>query len=145
MHQHSIDCCMLPCMQVRHGSKTLAMLACYILQHSANAYRQYWQCISATYCSQPWECATYIPFSHPRDACCVSSMHAEMSPDQFLRTCHPHPFCVICEQAKRGSLRDTDAVDLLAAVFKGVLDQTRVEPQVGGSGPVRLGSVGCDG
>lgn len=33
-------------------------------------------------------------------------------------------------QAKRGGLANTDAVDMLAAVFKGVLEQTKVEPEV---------------
>ena len=33
-------------------------------------------------------------------------------------------------QAKRGGLRDTDAVDLLSAVFKGVLLQTKIDPKV---------------
>ena len=36
----------------------------------------------------------------------------------------------VCLQAKRGGLRDTDAVDLLATVFKAVLAQTKVEPEV---------------
>lgn len=31
-------------------------------------------------------------------------------------------------QAKRGGLKDTDAVDLLSTVFKAVLDRTRINP-----------------
>lgn len=31
-------------------------------------------------------------------------------------------------QAKRGGLKDTDAVDLLATVFKAVLEQSRINP-----------------
>jgi hypothetical protein len=33
-------------------------------------------------------------------------------------------------QAKRGGLKDTDAIDLMATVFKATLDRTGVEPQV---------------
>lgn len=42
-------------------------------------------------------------------------------------------------KAKRGGLRDTDAVDLLATVFKAVLDQTRIEPEA--IGDIVIGSV----
>ncbi|KAG2490550.1 hypothetical protein HYH03_010944 [Edaphochlamys debaryana] len=42
-------------------------------------------------------------------------------------------------KAKRGGLRDTDAVDLLATVFKAVLERTRVEP--GAIGDIVIGSV----
>jgi hypothetical protein len=33
-------------------------------------------------------------------------------------------------QAKRGGLRDTDATDLLATVFKAVLNKTSLDPKV---------------
>lgn len=33
-------------------------------------------------------------------------------------------------QAKRGGLRNTDATDLMATVFKAVLDKTSVDPKV---------------
>ena len=39
-------------------------------------------------------------------------------------------------QARRGGLKDTDAVDLLATVFKGVLEKTQVDPQVRGWGAI---------
>lgn len=42
-------------------------------------------------------------------------------------------------KAKRGGLKDTDAIDLLATVYKAVLDQTKVEPQA--IGDVVIGSV----
>lgn len=45
----------------------------------------------------------------------------------------PHPLAWIVAvllQAKRGGLKDTDAVDLLATVFKGVLAQTKINPAV---------------
>lgn len=42
-------------------------------------------------------------------------------------------------KAKRGGLKDTDAVDLLATVFKGVLERTGVEPGV--IGDIVVGSV----
>ena len=35
-------------------------------------------------------------------------------------------------KAKRGGLANTDAIDMLTAVLKGVLDQTRIDPKVGG-------------
>ena len=37
---------------------------------------------------------------------------------------------ILPSQAKRGGLKDTDAIDLLATVFKAVLERTHVEPQV---------------
>jgi hypothetical protein len=33
-------------------------------------------------------------------------------------------------QAKRGGLKDTDAVELLSTVFKAVIDKTGVDPRV---------------
>ncbi|MEW5311642.1 MAG: hypothetical protein WDW38_003339 [Sanguina aurantia] len=42
-------------------------------------------------------------------------------------------------KAKRGGLRDTDAVDLLATVFKGVLAQTKIDPA--DIGDIVVGSV----
>ncbi|GFR42599.1 hypothetical protein Agub_g3530 [Astrephomene gubernaculifera] len=42
-------------------------------------------------------------------------------------------------KAKRGGLKDTDAVDLLATVFKAVLERTRVEPEA--LGDIVIGSV----
>ena len=42
-------------------------------------------------------------------------------------------------QARRGGLKDTDAIDLLSTVFKAVLDTTGVEPQV------RQGASGGEG
>ncbi|EFJ53073.1 hypothetical protein VOLCADRAFT_102696 [Volvox carteri f. nagariensis] len=42
-------------------------------------------------------------------------------------------------KARRGGLKDTDAVDLLATVFKAVLDRTGVEPQA--IGDIVIGSV----
>jgi acetyl-CoA acyltransferase 1 len=42
-------------------------------------------------------------------------------------------------QARRGGLRDTDAVDLLATVYRATLDRTRVEPAA--LGDVVVGSV----
>lgn len=42
-------------------------------------------------------------------------------------------------KAKRGGLKDTDAVDLLATVFKGVIERTGVEP--GDIGDIVVGSV----
>ncbi|KAG1672421.1 hypothetical protein FOA52_013206 [Chlamydomonas sp. UWO 241] len=45
------------------------------------------------------------------------------------------PLC----KAKRGGLRDTDAIDMLAAVMKGVLDQTGVNPA--DIGDIVIGSV----
>lgn len=42
-------------------------------------------------------------------------------------------------KAKRGGLKDTDAVDLLATVFKAVLEKTRIEPEV--IGDIVIGSV----
>lgn len=42
-------------------------------------------------------------------------------------------------QAKRGGLKDTDAVDLLATVFKAVLDRTRINPA--DIGDIVVGSV----
>ena len=47
------------------------------------------------------------------------------SPYTHTRT-HTHT----CSQAKRGGLKDTDAVDLLATLFTAVLERTRLEPQV---------------
>jgi len=37
---------------------------------------------------------------------------------------------LLCVQAKRGGLRDTDATDLLATVFKAVLTKTAIDPKV---------------
>jgi hypothetical protein len=37
-------------------------------------------------------------------------------------------------QAKRGGLKDTDAVELLSTVFKAVIDKTGVDPRVCVSG-----------
>jgi acetyl-CoA acetyltransferase len=45
----------------------------------------------------------------------------------------------VCMQARRGGLKDTDAVDLLSTVFKAVLTQTGVEPSA--IGDVVIGSV----
>jgi acetyl-CoA acyltransferase 1 len=42
-------------------------------------------------------------------------------------------------QAKRGGLKDTDAVDLLATVFRAVLERTRINP--GDIGDIVVGSV----
>lgn len=42
-------------------------------------------------------------------------------------------------KARRGGLKDTDAIDLLATVFKAVLEQTRVEPEA--IGDIVIGSV----
>eukprot|EP00878_Enallax_costatus_P000915 GHUV01001045.1.p1 GENE.GHUV01001045.1~~GHUV01001045.1.p1 ORF type:complete len:493 (+),score=165.48 GHUV01001045.1:98-1480(+) len=42
-------------------------------------------------------------------------------------------------KAKRGGLKDTDAVDLLATVFKAVLDQTKIDPLA--IGDIVVGSV----
>mmetsp|Transcript_26178 Transcript_26178/g.57193 ORF Transcript_26178/g.57193 Transcript_26178/m.57193 type:complete len:462 (+) Transcript_26178:146-1531(+) len=42
-------------------------------------------------------------------------------------------------KAKRGGLKDTDAVDLLATVFKGVIEQTRIDPK--DIGDIVIGSV----
>jgi len=42
-------------------------------------------------------------------------------------------------QARRGGLRDTDAIDLLATVYKATLDRTGVEPQ--SIGDIVVGSV----
>ncbi|GLC34123.1 3-ketoacyl-CoA thiolase 2, peroxisomal [Pleodorina starrii] len=42
-------------------------------------------------------------------------------------------------KARRGGLKDTDAVDLLATVFKAVIDRTGVEPQA--IGDIVIGSV----
>lgn len=42
-------------------------------------------------------------------------------------------------QAKRGGLKDTDAVDLLATVFKAVLDRTHINPA--DIGDIVVGSV----
>lgn len=42
-------------------------------------------------------------------------------------------------KAKRGGLKDTDAVDLLATVFKAILERTRVEPEA--IGDIVIGSV----
>lgn len=42
-------------------------------------------------------------------------------------------------RAKRGGLKDTDAVDMLAAVFQGVLNQTKIEPEA--IGDIVIGSV----
>eukprot|EP00798_Chlamydomonas_sp_ICE-L_P015560 gene15560-21654_t len=42
-------------------------------------------------------------------------------------------------KAKKGGLKDTDAVDLLCAVFKGVIDQSKVNPK--DIGDVVIGSV----
>lgn len=42
-------------------------------------------------------------------------------------------------QAKRGGLKDTDAVDLMATVFKAVIQQAGVEPQA--IGDIVIGSV----
>ena len=39
------------------------------------------------------------------------------------------PYFMPFTQAKRGGLANTDAADLLAAVFKGVLDKTGVDPK----------------
>ncbi len=35
-----------------------------------------------------------------------------------------------CAQAKRGGLHNTDAIDMLDAVFKGIFEQTKVDPKV---------------
>ena len=40
------------------------------------------------------------------------------------------PFPTPSLKAKRGGLANTDAIDMLAAVLKGVLDQTRIDPKV---------------
>lgn len=45
------------------------------------------------------------------------------------------PMC----KAKRGGLKDTDAVDMMATVFKAVLDRTKVEPEA--IGDIVIGSV----
>lgn len=42
-------------------------------------------------------------------------------------------------QAKRGGLKDTDAVDLLATVFRAVLERTHINP--GDIGDIVVGSV----
>lgn len=42
-------------------------------------------------------------------------------------------------QAKRGGLKDTDAVDLLATVFKAVLERSRINPA--DIGDIVVGSV----
>ena len=61
---------------------------------------------------------------------------------------HPHTHTAACtllhallapSQAKRGGLKDTDAVDLLATVFKAVLDRTRLNPA--DIGDIVVGSV----
>ena len=38
--------------------------------------------------------------------------------------------CWVFLQAKRGGLKDTDAIDMLTTVLKAVLEQTKVEPEV---------------
>jgi acetyl-CoA acyltransferase 1 len=43
------------------------------------------------------------------------------------------------KQAKRGGLKDTDAVDLLGTVFKAVVDQTKINPS--DIGDIVIGSV----
>lgn len=44
--------------------------------------------------------------------------------------CHIFSYCSRCVQAKRGGLKDTDAIDLLTTVFKAVLDQSGVDASV---------------
>ena len=53
-------------------------------------------------------------------------MHAISNPRCSLPS--PTP----CLKAKRGGLANTDAIDMIAAVLKGVLDQTRIDPKVWG-------------
>lgn len=50
-----------------------------------------------------------------------------------------HAWWFLLLQAKRGGLKDTDAVDLLSTVFKAVLDRTRLNP--GDIGDIVVGSV----
>lgn len=46
---------------------------------------------------------------------------------------------VLCAQAKRGGLKDTDAVDLLSVVFKALLEKSKVEAEA--IGDIVIGSV----
>lgn len=64
------------------------------------------------------------------------SSHGLSSTDLPCPACSHWPFqCLVLLdlQAKRGSLRDTDAIDLLSTVFKAVLEKTGVEGSVSGA------------
>lgn len=58
-----------------------------------------------------------------------------------LTTSATHYFCnnPRTPQARRGGLRDTDAVDLLSTVYKATLERTGLEP--GALGDIVVGSV----